>query len=367
MSADVKDFWNALTVDTETAYDLLLLSVEAGTTAMMWGQYGVGKTSIFHQLMKALMDEKVPAEARFDGYIVINPSQIDIIDLKLPYVKTEETGDVVSRFAYSSILPRKGRWGLLVDEINTAPQSLQASLYNLILEGGIGDYRMPPGSIRFAAGNREEDACAAQPMSAALKDRLNLHMFVVPTAKCWGSWAVRNGIRSDLQAWVQSDPIVSLRGHNPEDPTGGSTPRKIEALSKKLNSLDAKPFSAEKKKKLQESILYGTIGQGAASQLTGFLDLYHNQISLDAILRDPENYKVPTGPKAPSLIYCMTYGLAERMNTSNVGAAMTFLERISPSYVQVALDIAMNRKDSGININTPQVLSFYRRNVQLIV
>lgn len=360
MSTEIKDFWNALTVDTETAYELLLLSVEAGTTAMMWGQHGVGKTSIVHQLSRTLMDERIPEHSRFSGYITINPSQTDIIDFKLPYIKTEDTGEVLSCFAYSGILPRKGKWVIFVDEINTAPQSLQPALYSLILEGRIGDYRLPEGCVRLAAGNREEDQCAAQPMSAALKDRLNLHMFVVPTAPCWGRWAAKNGVRADLQAWVQSDPITSLRGHNPQDPTAGSSPRSIEALSKKLNVLDAKPFSAERKASLRESLLYGTIGQGAASQLMGFLDMYHNQISLDEILKNPTGYKIPTGKDSISLTYCITYGLAERMNRDNIKDIFTFLGRIEPTYVRVALDLAIARKDSGISWNTPAVKELFK-------
>lgn len=359
-SGDIKNVWSKLTVSPSVAQQLLLVALKANTTAMMWGKYGVGKTAIVYQLAKKLQNSQIPAEHRFEGCVVINPSQTDIIDFKLPYTqKIRDTEEVISRFAYSELLPRDGRWIIFVDEINTAPQSLQPTLYSLILEGRIGNYRLPDGCFRVAAGNREEDQCAAQPMSAALKDRLNLHMFVQPNKESWGKWAAENGIRPEIQAWVQFSPINSLQGHLPEDPTGGCTPRSLEALSKSMTSL----HKHHKEDSTLESLLItGTIGQGAASEFAGFLEIYRSQISIEEIIKNPKKAKVPT---ETSLLYCIAFSLAEQMNLKTVKPIFQYLERLPPTYTVIAIE-NVRARDSNMFMNVPEIRDFIIKNLKVI-
>jgi hypothetical protein len=157
----------------------------------------------------------------FEGMVVINPSQDDVIDFKLPHVVKLENGDSVSKFAFSERLPRQGKWVIFVDEINTCTQAMQATLYSLILEGRIGEYQLPEGCLRVAAGNREFDRCAANPMSAALKDRLALHLNVIPDVDDWCRWAIRNGVIPEIISYVRNCPQSLSEGYIPDDPTGG--------------------------------------------------------------------------------------------------------------------------------------------------
>lgn len=358
-SADLKDMWTKLKVSPSEAHDMLLVALESGTTAMMWGNYGVGKTSVANQLFKTLSGSNVPVAKRFDSIITIIPSQIDIVDLKLPVPHKLESGEIISKFAFSEILPREGRHLIFVDEINTAPQSLQPTLYSLILEGKIGNYKLPDGCFRIGAGNREEDQCAAQPMAAALKDRLNLHMFVSPDKDSWGLWAARNKIRPEIQAWVQFSPHSSLTGHNPEDPTGGSTPRTLEALSKMMDTLDKQH---KLRSKTESLLLAGTIGQAAASEFEGFLEIYRSQISLEEIIKNPTKAEVP---QETSLLYCVAFSLAERMNLENVDAIFKYLNRLPQTYTVVAIQSA-HQRDPKMWMSVPAIRDYVVKNLQVI-
>jgi hypothetical protein len=351
--ADVKNFWSPLAVGLKQAELGLHIALNAGKTAMLWGQYGIGKTAIVSQLAESL--RHVKEEDRFSGMVTINPSTIDIIDFKLPYVDTIET-EKISRFAYSELLPREGRWIIFVDEINTAMQSLQPTLYSLILEGRIGNYRLPPGCFRVAAGNREEDQCAAQPMSAALKDRLSLHMYVEANVDDWLSWSARNRIRPEIMAWIKFAP-QNLNGHNPDDPTGGCTPRSLEGLSCLLDSCENILGSSNN---MESNILYGSIGQGAASVFSGFLTMYKSEIDADECIKNPETAKLP---ERCDLALCVSYAISSKINKKNIGAALTYLDRLQQTYKAVAISAALER-DRSIE-TTKEYKEFLIKNVYL--
>jgi MoxR-like ATPase len=46
---------------------------------------------------------------------------------------------------------------LFLDEMNSAPPSVQSAAYQLILNRRIGKYRLPDNVVMVAAGNRESD------------------------------------------------------------------------------------------------------------------------------------------------------------------------------------------------------------------
>jgi energy-coupling factor transporter ATP-binding protein EcfA2 len=321
----VKDIYSGISVNTSQAIRCLQLVTESNTTAMLWGPYGIGKTAIVYQIANALKEV-------FDGCIVINPSQDDVIDFKLPYTDEVEEGVTISRFAYSERLPRKGRWFVFVDEINTCSQAMQATLYSLILEGRIGNYHLPEGCIRIAAGNRENDRCAAQPMSAALKDRLGLHLNVYADSTSWCNWGSKNNIVPELLAFIRNFP-GQVMGHDPDDPTGGCTPRSLTSLSKKLEV----GIPAE----IESVVLAGSIGQAAGVMLGGFLDVYRQNIDIDYILSHPLQADVPLD--RADILYSIATAIGAKMNKENIGNAVEYLRRMPKTYYVVAISDAVNR------------------------
>lgn len=331
------DIYSGITCDTEVASKILKLVIKAGTNAMLWGKPGVGKTSICYQL----------AQEHFDSCVVINPSQDDVIDLKLPYIDTLKLDEehTVSRCAISERLPRSGKHLIFVDEINTASMAMQATLYSLILEGRIGSYRLPPGCVRLAAGNRLEDKCAANEMSLALKDRLGVHMNIVPSLNAWTKWATLNGIAPEVLAYVRNMPNC-LEGLNEHDPSAGCTPRSLEALSKLVKEgIDPD---------IQSIVVNGTIGMGAGAEFVGFLDIFRNQIDIEDIIRNPDKVDVPT---KLDVIFSIISALGAKIDEDNIDNIVVFLRRLKERrYMMMAIMDALNRKPSIVNNKTMNTL-----------
>lgn len=317
----LNDYYSAISVDNKQAMECMKLCAQTESTCMLWGGPGVGKTTMVYDLAHEL---EMPC-------VVINPSQDDVIDFKLPYLdqgkwKTEDGGSVaISRFAYSERLPVDKPALIFVDEINTANQAMQATLYSLVLEGRIGSYRVPKGTLRFAAGNREHDNCAAQPMSVALKDRLSLHINVVPKQDAFVDYARTHGFMPEVIAFIREAP-QNLDGVDNKDPSGGCTPRSLEYLSDKLKL--GIPES------LQHIVFAGTIGKAAAMNFAGFLDIYRSNVRLEEILKNP---KGATIPDRMDVLYCVCTALGYIADEKNLDQIMQYVNRMDTAYAALVV------------------------------
>ena len=120
-------------------------STEAGhhTPVMLWGPPGVGKSQMIAQV----------AQHNQVNLIDIRLSQMEPSDLRgIPFRKDE-----LVEWAIPAMLPdakRHGQAGILfLDEITSAPPSVSAAAYQLILDRRLGNYQVPEGWVIIAAGN----------------------------------------------------------------------------------------------------------------------------------------------------------------------------------------------------------------------
>ena len=73
---------------------------------------------------------------------------------------------------------------LFLDELTSAPQSIQAAAYQIALERRIGEHRIPNNTFIIAAGNRLEDESVTYDMPAALKNRF-MHFRIKSDYEDW--------------------------------------------------------------------------------------------------------------------------------------------------------------------------------------
>ena len=128
----------------QTVLDREFESTESGhhTPVMLWGPPGVGKSQMIAQV----------AERHGVPVIDIRLSQMEPSDLRgIPF----RNGDTVE-WAPPAMLPDAERHGprgvLFLDEITSAPPSVSAAAYQLILDRKLGAYEVPEGWAIFAAG-----------------------------------------------------------------------------------------------------------------------------------------------------------------------------------------------------------------------
>ncbi len=233
----------------------------------VWGAPGIGKSSIIKQISQELDI----------GFIDLRLSLMDPTDLKgIPFYDANEHRAL---WAPPSFLPREGSGILFLDELNSAPPSVQASAYQLILDRKVGEYELPKGWAIIAAGNREGDRGIIYKMSAPLANRF-VHLEMDVHVNDWRDWAFNNGIDERIIAYISYkheelfsfDPLLNEKSF--------ATPRSWEFVHKVLHS------------NLNQSLLLetiaGAIGRERAVDFLSFMSVAKALPSIETILQKGE-------------------------------------------------------------------------------
>lgn len=303
-----------------------------GTSVFLWGSPGIGKSSI----VRAVAEET--GRKVFD----IRLSQRDSVDLRgIPQAFTTEAGTPLTRWLAPSDLPRAehGPTILFLDEINQAPQSVQAAAYQLILDRALGDYVVPDDCWIIAAGNRVTDGANANKIGSALKNRF-IHIDVEYNNDDWLKWALEADVNPAITAFIRFDPLAlnefekqsesseeRKRLDNLKTKNAFATPRTWEFMHRQM-PLETSRLPAE----IEQEIINGTIGERYGHKFAGFLKVYRNMPDLDQILLNPDTATVP---KDKATLYALSSGLAARITTDNCDAAFTYLKRLPDKEFQV--------------------------------
>ena len=168
--------------------------IASGQPVFIWGGPGIGKSAVVAQVASAMGVDLQDIRALL----------LDPVDLRgLPFVAS----DGRSRWATPGFLPQDGTGILFFDELNAAPAMVQASLYQLVLDRKLGEYRLPDGWAIVAAGNREGDRAVTTRMPTPLRNR-SVHIDFEVDAQEWSSWAIQNTIRPEVVAFIRFRPEV---------------------------------------------------------------------------------------------------------------------------------------------------------------
>ncbi len=241
--------------------------IEEKIPTFVWGAPGIGKSSIIKQISEELDI----------GFIDLRLSLMDPTDLKgIPFYDAAEHRAL---WAPPAFLPREGSGILFLDELNSAPPSVQASAYQLILDRRVGEYELPEGWAIIAAGNREGDRGIVYKMSAPLANRF-VHLAMDVHVNDWRTWAFSKGIDERIIAYISYkheelfsfDPLLNEKSF--------ATPRSWEFVHKVLHS------------NLSQSLLLetiaGAIGRERAVDFLSFMSVAKVLPSIETILQKGE-------------------------------------------------------------------------------
>jgi hypothetical protein len=295
--------------------------IEKQRPVFLWGAPGVGKSDVISQIA-----DDMKLELRD-----VRLSLLDPIDLKgFPVV---DTAKKQMKWLPADFLPIKGHGLLFLDEMNSAPQSVQAAAYQLILNRRIGDYKLPDGWAVLAAGNRASDRSVVHAMPAALANRF-VHLDFDIDVNDWNFWAMKAGMHDDLRAFIQFRPNLLHSFDAASNPRAFPSPRSWAFVNDiyKNNLPHDEEFE----------LIKGTVGEGASAEFSGFVRLIKDLPKVDAVLVDPEGTKVPT---IPAGMYAMSTALDAKATTNNLPRIMKYMERLPVEFQTVFMRSAIRRDD----------------------
>ena len=240
------------------------------TPVMLWGPPGVGKSDIIRQVA-----------AKHDVAIQdIRLSQMEPSDLRgIPF----RSGELVE-WAIPAMLPDAERHGpegiLFLDEITSAPPSVSAAAYQLILDRRLGQYEVPEGWAIFAAGNRQGDRGVTYTMPAPLANRFS-HYEVDINLDDWVAWAYRNGIDERIIGFLRFRPEMLFDFDPAHNPVAFPSPRSWEFAHRAVQKFADQPT-------LLTGTLQACVGPAAGIELAAFMSSLDQLPDIDAILRGEE-------------------------------------------------------------------------------
>lgn len=243
---------------------------------MLWGAPGVGKSSIVRQV----------AEQEGIGFIDIRLAQREPVDLRGLPVPDRERGVVDWLLAGEWPRDPDSRGIILFDELTAADHSLQVAAYELILDRRLGDlYRLPPGWLVVAAGNRQADRAVAQTFSSALANRF-CHLDLAPDADAWTRWASAQGLHPDVIAFLRFRPecFFDMEGTVEQ---GWPSPRSWTRVAQSLAHGAALPAE------VQALTVHGLVGEGAGTEFLAFREWARQLPDIPAILAGQAPVDIP--------------------------------------------------------------------------
>jgi hypothetical protein len=235
---------------------------------MLWGQPGIGKSDIVKSIAK---------ENNMD-FIDLRLLLFDPTDLKGMYGIREDK----LVWLKPPMLPTKNGGGILfLDELTSAPPTVQGAAYQLVLDRKCGEYELPDNWVIIAASNNLEDKSLVYSMPTALLNRF-VHYTLKTDFDDWKEWAMENEVHKDVISFLNwkkghvlmtFDPKVNVKAF--------ATPRSWEFVSDIL-------YTAMSREQKVSSII-GAVGVGPALEFEGYLKIAADLPNVEQILIDEED------------------------------------------------------------------------------
>jgi len=261
---------------------------------------------------------------------------------------------------------------IMLDEFMKTPKLLQTMWTRLMLERSVGDRQLPDKSIVFATSNNSSDG-VGDTMLAHAGNRVMIYNLRKPNAAEWNAWATDNNIAPEIRACVAMNPRMMasyLDGGQDDNPFIFSPLRKVLSFvtPRSLAKCDHIVRNREVLGAgLTQSSLAGTVGAAAAEMMSAFLSLSSELVSINAVIDDPDNVRIPEKPAA---LFMMMFNAIDTIETQDqLAAFMKFVNRIKSAEVQsVFFTMALQSKRvSKLAIKNNEIKEWAKGNYELLI
>ena len=238
------------TVSSTQARKSILQAFKVKRPLFLWGPPGIGKSELVEGIARDLgglmidlrLGQMEPTDIR--GIPFYNKDK-NIME----YAPPGDLPDAETAAQYPIVV-------LFLDEMNSAPASVQSAAYQLILNRRVGKYVLPDNVVMVAAGNRESDKGVTYRMPTPLSNRF-IHQEMKVDFPSWQEWAVENKIHKDVVGYL-SFAKQDLYDFDAKSASRAfATPRSWSFVSQLLNDDGIDDETAT-------NLIAGTVGEGLA-------------------------------------------------------------------------------------------------------
>ncbi len=192
---------------------------------------------------------------------------------------------------------------LFLDEMNSAPPSVQGAAYQLTLNRRVGEYKLPDGVSIIAAGNKDTDKGVTYRMPTPLANRF-IHLYMDVSFEDWQQWAINAGVHADVVGFLTAHPSKIHKFDPKSADKAFATPRSWTFVSQLLEQ--------DMDHEMARTLIGGTIGEGLAIEF-----MQHRKVAgkmpapMDVLLGKVKTLNVTDISARYSLTISMCYLLKE--------------------------------------------------------
>lgn len=293
------------------ARKFLVECMQAGLVPYIHGSPGIGKSVLNRS--------------------VANEFNLHLIDTRLSTMEpTDLTGlpnfqDGRAYFApFKELFPlqgdivpeKKDGWYLFFDEFPSAPRSVQAAAYKVILDRMIGQHRLHERVVVAAAGNLMSDRAIVNPLSTAMQSRL-VHIEMEVSFDEWlEDVAFQENYDPRIIAFLNQfpDKLMDFRPDHQEKTF--ACPRTWEFVNRLIKGKNLDDDSA--------ILLSGTVTPGVAMEFYQFSKIYGKVPNIRDIVKDPENCLIP---EENALKWATATHVVSKLDNTNYKAVTQYMDR----------------------------------------
>ena len=185
----------------------LLTQKEAMYFRTMWSKSGVLYITAKPGVAKSAIALSVAKKMGFE-YEDIRLSMSDETDFKFPFLKHEEGGETVSRYAVPEWAYEANKKPTIIhfEELNRAPQFVRNAALQILLERQIGKFKFNDNVLMMASGNLgSEDNTDVEEFDAALNNRL-IHVPHTLDLTEWIENYAQENVHPSIVAYIKNNP-----------------------------------------------------------------------------------------------------------------------------------------------------------------
>lgn len=250
------DAWWEVNVEEARAMVSQAIKVGFRRTIMLWGQRGLGKSSLVAQASNEnsahLVDKRL--------------SQMDPSDIRGVMMGSLDPKSTVARWLLNpDFFPdTKGkRLALLLDEFTHAPDMIQKAAYEVAWDHSIGGVKLPEGTVVILASNRESENAGINSLDLPMQRRA-IHLYVKFDAQVFLDYAtLKSAFHPLVLSYLKDHPskINVPRKEVDAEWLGEPLPASWEVVSDIIRSF---PWD------MAQKMVTGAVGPGATSDFVAW-------------------------------------------------------------------------------------------------
>jgi len=207
----------------------------------------------------------------------------------------------VTKWSMPSWYPVAGKGMIFVDEFNLAPPLVQYSMYELINDRCLGDYKLPEGWSVIGAGNRgTADGAPTFDFPSPLNNRFMWYELELPSIKEWTEWAINNNVDIRVIAFINTKNSALYTFNKDKKEKAFATPRSWSKVSDMIRDITDE----------DDINLYisGIVGTYIAGEFASFMKLRRSLPPTEEYIKSPGTKDLP---QTDDLLYTLSCNLVE--------------------------------------------------------